>query len=105
MFRVNGTITLKNAIRVSEPYLAIAGQTSPGGVQIKGTGQPDGDWGVWFVNGAHDIVVRHLRVRMRDKTGTSRVNTTGPWPDLSRGAPAPPEDSDHDGMPDAWELA
>jgi hypothetical protein len=33
-------------------------------VQIKGTGQSEGDWGVWFVNGAHDIVVRHLRVRM-----------------------------------------
>ena len=64
VFRVSGTITLKNAIRVSEPYLTVAGQTSPGGVQIKGTGQPDGDWGVWFVNGAHDIVVRHLRVRM-----------------------------------------
>ena len=64
VFRVSGTITLNNAIRVSEPYLTIAGQTSPGGVQIKGTGQPEGDWGVWFVNGAHDIVVRHLRVRM-----------------------------------------
>lgn len=64
VFRVSGTITLKNAIRVSTPYLTVAGQTSPGGVQIKGTGQPDGDWGVWCVNGAHDIVLRHLRVRM-----------------------------------------
>ena len=33
------------------------------------------------------------------------MNTTGPWPDLARGAPAPPTDSDHDGMPDAWEIA
>jgi len=64
VFRVSVTITLESAIRVSTPYLTIAGQTSPGGVQIKGNGQPDGDWGVWFVNGAHDIVVRHLRVRM-----------------------------------------
>jgi len=64
VFRVSGTITLKNAIRVSTPYLTVAGQTSPGGVQIKGTGQPDGDWGVWCVNGAHDIILRHLRVRM-----------------------------------------
>lgn len=54
VFRVSGTITLKRAIRVSQPYLTVAGQTSPGGVQIKGSGQPDGDWGVWFVNGAHD---------------------------------------------------
>jgi len=64
VFRVSGTITLKSEIQVRTPYLTVAGQTSPGGVQIKGTGQPDGDWGVWFVNGAHDIVVRHLRVRM-----------------------------------------
>ncbi len=64
VFRVSGTIELKNAIRVSTPYLTVAGQTSPGGVQIKGHGEPEGDWGVWFVNGAHDIVVRHLRVRM-----------------------------------------
>jgi len=64
VFRVSGTITLKSAIRVSTPYLTVAGQTSPGGVQIKGTGEPDGDWGVWCVNGAHDIILRHLRVRM-----------------------------------------
>jgi pectate lyase len=64
VFRVSGTITLKNAIKVSTPYLTVAGQTSPGGVQIKGSGQPDGDWGVWFINGAHDIIIRHLRVRM-----------------------------------------
>lgn len=64
VFRVSGTITLESAIRVSTPYLTVAGQTSPGGVQIRGNGQPEGDWGVWFVNGAHDIIVRHLRVRM-----------------------------------------
>lgn len=64
VFRVSGTITLKNAIRVSTPYLTIAGHTSPGGVQIRGSGQPDGDWGVWCVNGAHDIIIRYLRVRM-----------------------------------------
>lgn len=63
VFRVSGTITLQSAIRVSTPYLTVAGQTSPGGVQIRGGGNPEGDWGVWFVNGAHDIVVRHLRVR------------------------------------------
>jgi len=64
VFRVSGTITLKSAIRVSTPYLTVAGQTSPGGVQIRGNGQPEGDWGVWCVNGAHDIIIRHLRVRM-----------------------------------------
>jgi len=42
---------------------------------------------------------------VRDGTGTSRVSTTGPWPDLATGAPTPPPDSDHDGMPDSWEKA
>jgi pectate lyase len=64
VFRVSGTITLESEIKVRTPYLTVAGQTSPGGVQIKGTGQPEGSWGVWFVNGAHDIIIRHLRVRM-----------------------------------------
>ena len=64
VFRVSGTIALESAIRVSAPYLTVAGQPSPGGVQIKGNANPEGDWGVWFVNGAHDIIVRHLRVRM-----------------------------------------
>jgi pectate lyase len=64
VFRVSGTITLESAIRVSSPYLTVAGQTSPGGIQIKGNQKPQGDWGVWCVNGAHDIILRHLRVRM-----------------------------------------
>jgi hypothetical protein len=64
VFRVSGTITLKTAIRVRTPYLTVAEQTSPGRVQIRGNGRPEGDWGVWFVDGAHNIVARHLRVRM-----------------------------------------
>lgn len=64
VFRVSGTITLKSAIQVRTPYLTVAGQTSPGGIQIRGDQEPDGDWGVWCVNGAHDIIIRHLRVRM-----------------------------------------
>jgi pectate lyase len=34
VFRVSGTIELRNAIRVSTPCRTVAGQTSPGGVQI-----------------------------------------------------------------------
>jgi len=51
-----------------------------------------------------DIDLRVIK-SVRDKTGTYRVSTSGPWPDLSIDAPAPPPDSDHDGMPDAWEVA
>jgi hypothetical protein len=54
---------------------------------------------------SRDAIDLRIVKSVRDKTGTSRVGTTGPWPDLVRGAPAPATDSDHDGMPDAWEIA
>ena len=64
VFRVSGTITLKTAIRVSTPSLTVAGQTSPGGVQIRGTGSPRVIGASGSSTVRHDIVVRHLRVRM-----------------------------------------
>ena len=54
---------------------------------------------------SRDAIDLRIIKSVRDKTGTYRVNTSGPWPDLASGAPAPPADSDHDGMPDAWEKA
>jgi len=54
---------------------------------------------------SRDSVDQRIVNSVRDKGGTSRGSTTGPWPDLGSGAPAPPADSDHDGMPDAWEIA
>ena len=54
---------------------------------------------------SRDAIDQRIVRSVRDKTGTSRVSTTGPWPDLAGGAPSPPADSDHDGMPDAWEKA
>ncbi|HLB72497.1 MAG TPA: thrombospondin type 3 repeat-containing protein, partial [Sedimentisphaerales bacterium] len=54
---------------------------------------------------SRDALDHRIVKSVRDKTGTYRVNTGGPWPDLAAGAPAPPADSDHDGIPDAWEKA
>jgi hypothetical protein len=64
VFTVSGTITLQSVIQVKAPYVTIAGQTSPGGIQIKGnqSASPE-DWGVWFVSGSHDIIIRHVRFR------------------------------------------
>jgi len=42
---------------------------------------------------------------VRENSGTTKINGLGPWPDLQTGAPSPPVDSDHDGMPDEWEKA
>ncbi len=55
VFRVSGTIVLHGPIRVSAPFLTVAGQTSPAGIEIRGDGNHEGDWGVWCVNGAHDF--------------------------------------------------
>jgi hypothetical protein len=52
-----------------------------------------------------DAVDLRIIKSVRDRTGSSRINTTGPWPDLAVGAPALPTDSDHDGLPDAWERS
>src|SRR6266567_4953947 len=58
--------------------------------------------------GAHkpsrDSVDERIVKSVRDKTSTARVNTTGPWP-LVASTAAPPNDSDHDGMPDARKKA
>jgi hypothetical protein len=54
---------------------------------------------------SRDAIDQRIVRSVRDKTGSSRISTTGPWPDLASGAPAPPADSDHDGMPDTWEKA
>lgn len=64
VFRVGGTIALTGPIEVREPnsYLTVAGQTAPGdGIQIK-------NYGINIRDGAHDVVLRYLRVRPGDTT-------------------------------------
>ena len=64
IFRVSGTITLQGVVVIRNPYLTIAGQTSPGGVQLKGPQMAGACQGIDMVGGVHDIVMRHLRVRL-----------------------------------------
>lgn len=55
VFRTGGTIELRNALKIREPYLTIAGQTAPGdGIALKGGG---------IKIGTHDVVIRGLRIR------------------------------------------
>ena len=67
VFDVSGTITLQTPITIygeSMSYLTIAGQTSPGGIQIKGP-QNNSDYycALCIGSGAHDLVIRFLRGR------------------------------------------
>ena len=58
VFRVGGTIDLKGDLAIREPFLTIAGQTAPGdGICLRGGG---------LRVGAHDVVIRYLRVRVGD---------------------------------------
>lgn len=60
VFRVSGTIRLKQPITVRHPFLTIAGQTAPGdGICIR-----DNTFGI----ATHDVVVRFLRSRLGDVT-------------------------------------
>ncbi len=54
VFEVSGTISLSEGIDITDPYITIAGQTSPGGICIK-------NWPLEVRS--HDIVIRHMRFR------------------------------------------
>ncbi len=61
IFRVSGTIELTKPLRVTHPFLTIAGQTAPGdGICLKGHELQIGN--------THDIVIRYLRCRPGDQT-------------------------------------
>ena len=65
-FRVAGTIVLQDAVIIREPFLTIDGQDAPGlGVCIRG--------GSLEFKDTHDIIVRHIRVRLGDETTLRKV--------------------------------
>lgn len=58
IFRVSGTVALKSAIAIKEPYITIAGQTAPGdGICLKNHA---------LVIAADHVIVRHIRCRPGD---------------------------------------
>jgi hypothetical protein len=57
-FRVGGTIALRSGLRVSEPFLTIDGGGAPGGgILLRNHG---------IEVSTHDVVLRHLRIRVGD---------------------------------------
>jgi hypothetical protein len=64
VFDVGGLITLKSRITVNQPYITIAGQTAPGkGICLRGH--------TLGLSGARDVIVRYLRARPGNISGTT----------------------------------
>ncbi len=59
VFRVSGTITIHYPIRITSPYITVAGQTSPGGITIRGERM---DYTLLEV-ATHDVIIRYIRLR------------------------------------------
>ena len=71
VFEVSGTIPLKTYLKISEPYLTLAGQSAPGGgICVKNYGT--------FIK-THDVVVRHLRFWPGDEVGRQLAKEGKPW--------------------------
>ena len=63
VFEVSGVI--RGDIRIRHPYITIAGQTAPGaGITVEGMISS-------YNHGAHDIIIRHVRVRPRRTIGAT----------------------------------
>lgn len=71
VFRVAGIIHLEKTLTITNPFLTIAGQTAPGdGICIRH--HPV------LVDRAHDVILRHLRIRMGDLTKGKEVSEHAP---------------------------
>lgn len=68
VFRTGGTIRLKSKLIIHNPYITIAGHTAPGdGICVRGY--------TFGCLGAHDVIMRHVRIRVGDESGETMDGT------------------------------
>ncbi len=69
VFKVAGTIILKKALKIKNPYITIAGQTAPGqGITLK-------DYALNVE--ANEVIIRNIRVRLGDLEEEDAMNVSG----------------------------
>ncbi|RPJ56454.1 MAG: pectate lyase [Acidobacteria bacterium] len=65
VFRVSGIIQLESPLTITESFLTVAGETAPGdGICLRRSGIG--------IEGASDVIIRHLRVRPGDEVKTEQ---------------------------------
>ena len=63
VFRVSGTITLNSDLKISNPYITIAGQTAPGdGICLR-------KYSLVLNTGVKEVIIRYIRVRLGNESG------------------------------------
>lgn len=68
VFRVGGTIKLASKLIIRNPFVTVAGQTAPGdGICVRGY--------TFGCLGAHDVILRHVRIRVGDESGGTQDGT------------------------------
>ncbi|MCC6510236.1 MAG: T9SS C-terminal target domain-containing protein [Pirellulaceae bacterium] len=68
IFKTGGTIRLKSKLIIHNPYITIAGHTAPGdGICVRGY--------TFGCMGAHDVIMRHVRIRVGDESGQTMDGT------------------------------
>lgn len=87
VFDVSGTIVLNTGIslKTNQGRLTVAGQTSPGGIQIKGLQDATKPFeGIVVQSGADDVVIRFLRIRAGRPNGNHIDGGLGVWGNQGR---------------------
>jgi hypothetical protein len=74
VFRTGGTIELRSELVLTNPYITIAGQTAPGGGITLNTHPTNPRSALTIKGGAHDVVIRYLRIRPGPSTVRDQPN-------------------------------
>ncbi len=68
VFKVSGIIELTKNVKITDPYITVAGQTAPGsGITLKNAG---------IQIETYEVILRHIRIRPGDDTGADLLEPT-----------------------------